>query len=398
MKGQIKKTISILLTACLLLSVLAIIPVSAETNETASTDTAIEASGVTGDCTWTIDKDGVLTISGEGAMADYDWEKKDFAPWYDVKDTITALVIEDGVTNVGNSAFFECDNIETAIIGEGVTVIGSYSFFYCEGLVDVTIGEGVTAIENHAFSDCTAIEMLYIPNSVTSIGDSAFSHNESLQYIVLSENITEIAYGAFNSCLSLEDIVIPEKVTEIGSYAFYNCPSLATVIVPASVTKINDNAFLECSAITDVYYDGTTEDWDKIEIGSGNDALLNADLHTPVVFGDTDGDGTVDSKDRIKLARHLARWSGYEEIDEDASDLNLDMTVDAKDRVILTRHLSRWAAAVFLSCRWEYGSAAFRCDRSVLNYPTGAWLFHPRLLQVLVCGSIIVILFLDKIV
>ncbi len=133
-----------------------------------------------GNLTWTLD-DGVLTIGGTGDMADYDWMS---SPWADT-------------------------SIEAVVIEEGVTSIGDYVFLLCTSLTSITIPDSVTRIGGCAFYDCTSLTSITIPDSVTSIGDNAFY-----------------------DCISLTSIAIPDSVTSIGESAFYNCRSLTSITIP----------------------------------------------------------------------------------------------------------------------------------------------------------------------
>ena len=133
-------------------------------------------SGACGEAlTWTLDDTGTLTISGSGAMFDwfsaYDAQE---VPWSAYRDQVIYVVIEEGVTNIGESAFYLCEQMQSIQIPESVTAIGRGSFYRCSALQSVTIPDGVTTIESEAFYKCTALTEIEIPNSVTTIGSSAF--------------------------------------------------------------------------------------------------------------------------------------------------------------------------------------------------------------------------------
>jgi hypothetical protein len=133
-------------------------------------------SGVTGDCTWSITGTAgnyTLTISGNGTMANYDWYS--VIPWGFYQNDIKTLVIESGVTSIGNYAFYYYNGLTgTLTIPNTVTSIGSYAFYYCEGFDALTIGNSVTSIGDEVFSYCHFTGTLTIPSSVTSIGSNAF--------------------------------------------------------------------------------------------------------------------------------------------------------------------------------------------------------------------------------
>ena len=133
-------------------------------------------SGITGECTWTLDSDGVLTISGNGKMKDYSFNER--KPW---GTSITKVVIENGVTSIGDWAFENCFSLTSVTILDGVRYIGNCAFLCCTSLTSVTIPDSVTSIGDEAFYDCTSLTSITIPNSVTSVGNQAFFIAHRLQ-------------------------------------------------------------------------------------------------------------------------------------------------------------------------------------------------------------------------
>ena len=140
------------------------------------------AEGNNGDnLTWILDDEGVLTISGTGAMASWNWKG---SPWYANKDKIESVVIEDGVTSIGANAFDGCSGLTSITIPSSVTSIGEGAFEGCSGLTSITIPSSVTSIGKYAFSGCSGLTSITIPNSVTSIGTSAFSGCSGLTRVI----------------------------------------------------------------------------------------------------------------------------------------------------------------------------------------------------------------------
>lgn len=221
--------------------------------------------------TWTLSDDGTLTISGTD-MPNYNYP--DYAPWYSQRDKIKKIVIENGVTNIGNSAFVHCPNLTSITIPESVTSIGKSVFVNsgivsitipnsvksigegafngCSNLTSVTIGNRVKSIEDYTFHDCSNLTSITIGNSVNSIGNYAFENCKSLPSIILPSSVTVIGYEAFHNCLYLTFINIPNSVTSIGYEAFYNCKSLVSITIPESVTNIGAGAFGYCSSLTSI--------------------------------------------------------------------------------------------------------------------------------------------------
>ncbi len=163
-------------------------------------------------------------------------------------------------------------------VPDGVTSIGDNAFDMCESLTGVTLPNGVTSVGDYAFHGCglTSIEL---PDGVTTVGMDAFMYCEALTRATIPESVESIGSGAFDSCTSLTDIRIPQNVTSIGEFTFYNCASMKSVTLPEGLTSIGRSTFRGCDALTDVYYSGTIADWDNIEIGEVNDALLGAEIH-----------------------------------------------------------------------------------------------------------------------
>ena len=197
---------------------------------------------------------------------------------------LTGVTIPDGVTSIGDQAFWGCRSLTSVSIPDGVTSIGDGSFFACDSLTSVTIPNSVTSIGDQAFGGCGRLESITIPDGVTSIGDEAFYGCSSLTSITIPDGVTSIGDRSFTYCASLTSITIPDGVTTIGVYAFDGCSSLTSVTIPVSVTSIGVGAFMLNpwggeDDLTDVYYNGTENQWNAIDIGSGNDPLLNATIH-----------------------------------------------------------------------------------------------------------------------
>ena len=194
--------------------------------------------------TWTLDADGTLNISGMGAMKDYGYDSNP-NPVYK-NSNVKKVVIEDGVTSIGESAFFYCSSLTSITIPDSVTSIGDYAFFNCSSLTSITIPDSVTSIGESAFYGCSSLTSITIPDSVTSIGDSAFSYCSRLTSIMIPDSVTSIGDYAFRNCSSLTSITIPNSVTSIGNNTFRLCKSLTIITIPDSVTSIGESAFDNC--------------------------------------------------------------------------------------------------------------------------------------------------------
>lgn len=221
------------------------------------------------------------------------------------------VVIPEGVTSIGKSAFENCKSLKSITIPDRVTSIGDNSFNHCTSLTDATIPNSVTSIGNGAFRNCTNLTSIAIPNSVTSIGSWGFSRCKSLTSITIPDSVKSIgsyafydtawyddqpdgvvyagkvayiykgtcpetvtlkdgtlaiAHNAFYDCSSLENITIPDSVTSIGESAFEDCTSLESITIPNSVTRIEYEAFKGTSNLKDIYYKGSKIEWNKISV------------------------------------------------------------------------------------------------------------------------------------
>lgn len=175
------------------------------------------------DVKWTF-ADGVLTIGGVGAMADYGHKG---ASWGSYE--VGKVEISEGVTSIGASAFEGCTGLTGIVIPASVTDIGDWAFAKCYALTDIDIPPSVTSIGDKAFAKCTTLTVVDIPHSVTSIGNSVFSECVSLTSITLPASVTSIGDYAFEGCFALRDVTLPASVASFGTYAFF-CPSLSVVI------------------------------------------------------------------------------------------------------------------------------------------------------------------------
>ena len=293
--------------------------------------------------TWDL-SDGVLTISGSGDMTN--WTSSSRAPWYNARNMITKVVISEGVTSIGSSAFYERTGLTEVTIPNSVTSIGSDTFYKCTGLTKVNISDlkawcgitfedldanplyyagnlyvnntlvtklvipdGITSIGSYAFSGCTGLTEITIPNSVTSIGNYAFRGCTGLTEVTIPDSVTTIGSSAFNGCTGLTEITIPDSVTSIGDYAFRGCTGLRDVTIPNSVTSIGSYAFYDCVNLRRAWYHGSKEQWDNVSVGSYNSALTNVIVYKAEPCGENLEWAYSDGVLTISGSGDMTNWS-----------------------------------------------------------------------------------------
>lgn len=191
---------------------------------------------------------GVLTISGTGAMKDWEFYGNNVSPWCE-NEQITGIVINDGVTSVGDGAFYRCKNVTNVELPATLKSIGYLAFYSCFGLKAVDIPNGVTSLTS-AFQNCRGLTTIDVPSGVTDIA-GAFASCINLTSVTLREGLPEIGKNAFASCESLTSIKIPSTVTSIGSYAF-DQSAIQTINIPNGVTEIGEMAFGQCPNLTEL--------------------------------------------------------------------------------------------------------------------------------------------------
>ena len=199
---------------------------------------------------WILDETGTITISGIGAMTDY--ESGSDVPWESLRDNITSVVVADGVTNVGDYAFYYCTQITSAFIGDDVTEIGDAAFCSCGKLVDLAIGQNVERIGSSAFSDCVMLYDVQLPDSLLGLASCAFMACSSIEQIELPDSLVYISGEAFWGCKGLTSIVIPDSVTSVGKDAFYGCTRMESITLPDSITYLGEFVFSSCSRLTSI--------------------------------------------------------------------------------------------------------------------------------------------------
>ena len=195
-------------------------------------------SGTTGELEWCL-KDGTLTISGEGEMPDY---IQDGSPWFEYRDNIVTVVMEIGVTTIGDHAFRACKYLTSVIIPNGVTTIGRWAFNNTN-IASITIPSSVITIDNQgAFVNCISLTSIDVESE-----NSAYASENG---VLFDKNKTTL--GCYPAGKTADTYVIPGSVIKIGWFAFAYCESLTSITIPSSVTTIEDFAFSCCESLTSI--------------------------------------------------------------------------------------------------------------------------------------------------
>lgn len=206
---------------------------------------------------------GTLVITGKGEMTNF--TEPDMAPWYHLREEITRIVLPEGLTNVGNLAFFGCKNLKTAVIPEYVKRIGEYAFANCEKLEMLYLGVRVADIAYAAFNGCASLSALRLPDGLERIGDQAFSRCDSLVTVTIPRNVKYVGAQAFSYCENLVSVDIKAYISAIPEWMFYGCENLSTVSLSPAVISAGDYAFGNCENLSAVYHQGEKKVTDSIK-------------------------------------------------------------------------------------------------------------------------------------
>ena len=304
-----------------------------------------------------------LTISGTGAMPDFDFPNGNLAPWWNyealgmltsfgnfkLEGELKKVVIKDGVTNVSNYALFflpaatqvtlpdsvtsigrygiaMCSKLTGLSIPKGVTGIGDFglagngltavtlpdglqglgrgAFDSCASLTNTTLPAAITAVPGKCFADCTKLLNVKYAGTVTAIGDLAFESCKALTAAPIPETVTAIGTSAFTGCTALTDVTIPAGVSTIPEDCFRGCTALADIDLPGTVTSVGHNAFTGCTALKDVRCYGTAP-----AVEPGNSEAHSFEPATVTIHYNPAMNWTLDAD---------GKWQGYTVSDKGA--------------------------------------------------------------------------------
>jgi len=162
--------------------------------------------------------------------------------------SLKSIALPESMRHIDDMAFYRCRSLTSVTLNDGLESIGAKAFIHCLSLVSIRIPEGITVIEAETFNGCEALQEVTLPDSLTKIGNQAF-FGTKLSKVALPETLTEIEYSAFSFCRNLTDITLPEGLSCIPKYLLSDCRMLEEVVIPKSVTSIGSEAFKGCAAL-----------------------------------------------------------------------------------------------------------------------------------------------------
>lgn len=366
-----KKIINLLASVICISSIVGVQPtVLAVTEDMTNKSSDLSVSGTadiiaSGECgaygdnlMYKLNSDGVLTISGQGEMADW---FTNTVPWKDYKNSgeITRVIIHEGVTSVSTKAFVSCESLEYAFIPSSMKDIDGFTA--CSSLKSINLPEGLETIGIQAFCDCDSLKTVIIPSSVTTVGRDAFEECENLKSIILPEKLTSIEESAFSSS-GIKTIEMPAGVTTISRSAF-NSSFIESIVLPNNIVKIDEMAFRNCKNLKKIFiqnpqceiddsfgticsnlaFENAYRQFDGIIYGYENStAHAYAQKYeypfSAFIYGDANSDGKLTAGDAAFIAKNLAEQKGHTL--PAYADFTGDGKVTAYDAAMIAKYLA----------------------------------------------------------
>ena len=218
-----------------------------------------------------LDASGTLTVYGSGTVGASDING--------VIGNINSVIIGGGITEIKGGTFSQLSQIKSVSIGDSVKNIGGYAFNKCINLSSVTIPNSVKEIGTGAFAGCTGLVKVYLPSDVAKYGTRIFYDCNNLQEIHIGDIVDWLAFLSFGKGEQIntenysiyingaipEEIVVPDVILSIPTNAFRNFSRVTDITISSNVRYMGDNLFHNCSNLTNITYEGTMEQWEKID-------------------------------------------------------------------------------------------------------------------------------------
>ena len=323
MKNSLNKAKVIIITIIGMIAVILISSLAGVNLDLIDFSTKSSALGNSGQCGenvfYTFDENtGTLVISGEGDMYDNYTSQNPTTKIITVTQIVPVTTYGQMPTtktkttkvtepfHLTNSPFYGENRIKTIIIEQGVTKIGNYSFANCSELKSITICNSVSSIGNSSFYNCSKLNEISIPEGVTSIGDSAFNNCTELSAVNIPDTVTRIGNHAFSNCNKLNTLSLGNSIKTISEYAFYNCSSLTDLLLPDSVENINDCAFNSCSGLISINLGNNPDLKLNYNVFDGCDSVESYFIGANNLNYVTDCYGVLYNKDKTGLIKYPA--------------------------------------------------------------------------------------------
>ncbi|WP_026835658.1 leucine-rich repeat domain-containing protein [Eubacterium xylanophilum] len=234
MKVRIRKTVAIILCICMCVTPLSI---EAKTKKTSGKDGK--------NITWNYDKQTkTLTFSGSGPISDFEMDGHSAEPgWYDWSEKAEHVVIEEGITVIGEMALYHFMNVKSVKLPETLTEIKCDAFEYNLELKNINLPESLKTIGEGAFELCRKLEISEMPKNVKRIGEGAFENCQTIKKFTFPNNVRKIERRVMGDNRNLQDVRLSSNATRICGGAFYNCKKLKVLDIPKSVTRVAMSAF-----------------------------------------------------------------------------------------------------------------------------------------------------------
>ena len=216
-------------------------------------------TGISGEATWTL-KGDTMYITGQGMLSGV--SNADCQPWEYFQDQICHVVVEDGVTLIGDNIFAHTYHLETVIIADSVTEICEAAFRNCYALKTVKLPANLQTLGNFAFAYCERLESAELPDSLTKMGGSVFTGCSSMTSVRLPKDLHDVQQMNFDSCMSLTEVTIPAGVGFLRHASFPNCFNLKKVVFEGDQPHTNGDPFYMGPEDLVVYCYNDAKGWD----------------------------------------------------------------------------------------------------------------------------------------
>lgn len=293
-----KKVISLTLILIMVVGLLSTISVFSATT-----------SGKCGETlSWSYDKsEQALSIIGTGKMYNYDISKNEYAPWAGYKESVLYIDIDEGVTSIGDGAFFDFNKIRNITIAENIKSIGKQAFYSCDELLKINFNEKLETIGVASFKDCLKLRELYMPQSLKSVGQQGFEGCNKISSVVFGNKLESIGILAFNKCSEIKKLDFGHSPVVINNGAFQSCSSLTQILNGDKIREFRENCFSNCNSLGSIEIPITTTYISPTAFNALYLSSITVNEFNPIYC---DIDGVLYNKKKDTLVRYPAYKEG----------------------------------------------------------------------------------------